>query len=176
MAYAIGLTLAPDGAAVVERWWRELAASGLSRSMLELDHRPHLTLGLYPSLDHAAATKALDEVADWIDAPTLRFAGLGVFPATGTLWAAPVVTGDLLDLHAAVPGAVPALPHEHDRVDAWVPHCSLATRLSGSAMVEALRLVSARWQPFTTLADRLELVRVEPVEIVREWRLSRVGR
>ena len=168
MPFAITLALDDAGATHIEALWRALSAEGVSSSMLALGYGAHLTLGLFAELDAELARQVLATVAAGRRALPITFAGLGLFKGPrSVLFAGPVVTRELLDLHTALHEAIRTSAHEHYRIGAWVPHCTLADDLDETRALEALRAVSQRWSPFKAMASRLELVEFTPVRIIQ---------
>ena len=167
MPFAITLALDDAGATHIEELWHALSAEGVSSSMLRLGYGAHLTLGLFAELDAERARHVLASVAAGHRALPISFAGLGLFKGPrSVLFAGPVVTRELLDLHAALHEALDASAHEHYRVGAWVPHCTLADDLDETRAPEAVRVVTKRWAPFAATGARLELVEFPPVRII----------
>jgi 2'-5' RNA ligase len=129
---------------------------------------PHLTLAVVPEDTVAAAEATLRRLSDGWDRLPLRIAGLGAFPApVPVLWAAPVVTAELLARQEALCNALAGVPIDpHYRPGAWVPHVTL--RQGGTApMAEALDRVLSLWDdPIAGWLDRVELVAFPPVRVL----------
>lgn len=138
---------------------------------------PHLSLAIYDELNTEAYAVRLRAFADTLEPFSLRLAGLGVFAAaTHVLYAAPVVTSEVLALHRrfhdsfTLPGAV---CHEHYRPGAWVPHVTLALNLSAPQLHVALAIATSKWAPFAGEIDAIRLIRYWPVETLWHRRLGR---
>lgn len=182
MSHAVTLGFDDPSAAHVERLWTLLARESISRSCLRNGYRPHVTLGVYGEIgDAEAAVAALKRFsAARAGGPvSIRFVGLGIFPGHGgpgrrnVLWAVPVNSADLLDLHAGLhrtmPGEMPCNPFY--QVGRWTPHCTLADDLDATALARAVATLAPHWKPFTAHLDRLDLVRFHPVELLFGTRL-----
>ena len=133
-----------------------------------LGYPPHVTLAVWP--DEAPAERLEAAVGrfgvEWHALP-VELAGFGVFPgAPAAVWAAPVVTGDLLERQSALVATVPGtLCHEHYRPGRWVPHVTLGHTDAPGRALEAL---APLWRgPVRGRLDRLELVRFRPVAVLR---------
>lgn len=131
---------------------------------------PHLSLAIYDELNVDACAVRLGAFAETLQPLTLRLAGIGVFAAaTHVLYAAPVVTQELLTLHRrfhdsfAPPGAA---CHEHYRPGAWVPHVTLALNLSAAQLHAAFGTTTSQWTPFAGEIDAVRLIRYRPVEML----------
>ena len=107
MAFAITLCLDATSASIVEDTWNILAARGIDGGRARLGYMPHVTLAIYPndtSIDRFQAI--LEQAAERWGALPIVLSGLGIFPGPSSIvWAAPVVTSDLLGRHAAIQGA-----------------------------------------------------------------------
>lgn len=169
MTCAVTLCLDAPSARRIETLWRALADLGIADDRLRLGYRPHVTLALYDTLDHAAVMPVIARLAAGRAAMEVGFSGLDTFPgASATLWAAPVADSALQDLHGALHETLEIQGDPLTRPGAWVPHCTLAGGLSGPALEAALAALSTIWQPFTGRFDRLHLVRFPPVDILLE--------
>lgn len=177
MPYAVTLRLDDAAAATIDAHWRRLADARVSDSMVALGYRPHLTLAIAQDIDPAAAIPVLKRLAETETALDVPFVGIGAFLAPArVLWAAPRVDRALLDLHAAMHGALAWPAHPHYDPGHWVPHCTLAEDLDPTALARGAQLAAEHWQPTTALLDRIDLVRFRPVEILWQQPLrSRAG-
>jgi 2'-5' RNA ligase len=129
---------------------------------------PHLTLAVVPEDTVAAAEAALRRLSDGWDRLPLRIAGLGAFPApVPVLWAAPVVTAELLARQEALCNALAGVPIDpHYRPGAWVPHVTLGEgRDLGDASL-------ARHGPIEARLERVELVAFPPPAVLRTEMLA----
>ncbi|MDF2443191.1 MAG: hypothetical protein JWR01_1394 [Subtercola sp.] len=109
-----------------------------------------------PSASRAAASPAPPAGVDHRPLP-LAFAGFAVFgqPPSGLVLARLVITSPpLLDLHASVhrraQGATELSPFT--RPNAWVPHVTLASRLTPSQLADALSALAAEERPSHSLS------------------------
>jgi 2'-5' RNA ligase len=169
MAFAVTLRLDDETAAPVERIWRALADRTGDDDALRLGYPPHLTLAVLPdSVAIASGEEVVFELIDAWDAVPLTLAGFGVFPVSPpVVWIIPVVTELLLARHGVLHAAL--APHTIDpyhRPGAWVPHITLShgTR----SVARAIEVASSLWSgPIKGWADRVDLVRFHPVEVLR---------
>src|SRR5438093_5815330 len=108
MPFGITLCFDPPSSATISKMWEALAVSGIDTDRHQLGYAPHVTLAIYPDdapVDQLKA--ALRRLAqDW-DALPVTLSGFGIFPSSSVaIWAAPVVTPELLARHAAVRAAL----------------------------------------------------------------------
>ena len=170
MPYAVTLPLDAAAAGRVRRMWDALAEQAGIDDAIRLGYAPHLTLAVLP--DAAPATeieKAVFHVTkDWSPF-SVTLAGLGVFPgAPPVVWVAPAVTGELLARHAALHEGLAAFAvHPHYQRNHWVPHVTLSQGGPSSA-ARAAEVVTSIWDgPIRARFEQVELVRFQPVEILR---------
>ncbi|MGQ0613748.1 MAG: 2'-5' RNA ligase family protein [Planctomycetaceae bacterium] len=134
---------------------RELATAGVPSLLLDCGMRPHLSLfvcdGVAPGLDNA-----LREFAKGVEPLPARFDHVGSFHGDeGTLFAAPVVTPALLDLHRR--GHALLAPHcsgldAHSMPGRWVPHCTQSMFLTAPQVALGLEICRRRLPIEGTLA------------------------
>jgi 2'-5' RNA ligase len=169
--FAVTLDLDPHGAAAlaplidaVER--AEPYAMTPRRALVD----PHVSLAVYDRLDIAAMSAALQRFAALQPAHDIQLASLGLFPEPpSVLFAAPVVSAELLDLHARFHHTTMAfVPHcrAHYLPGDWVPHVTLGEGLRPAAVPPAIGGAIAAWQPRAAVLHRLSLVRFHPVELL----------
>lgn len=173
MAFAVTLCFDPASAVLLEDMWRTLAEQNIDCDRHQLGYAPHITLAIYPDETPAEQiAAALEQIAPAWNALPVTLAGFGIFPgATSILWAAPVVTSELLDRHTALQAALPGFPiHPHYRPESWMPHVTLSGVLRDPG--RALTALTPRWQPLSGLLSRLELVRFRPVELLKSHTLE----
>lgn len=139
---SVELTFDPEAEARFRADWDLLAAAGLPSLAhhTSASNRPHITLaaGNDLALDPAGADP-------WKSLPLeVDFAGLTLFPGhkgTFVLVRLVVVTRALLDVHAGLhrvlAGATPLT-----RPDAWTPHVTLASKITGAQVTPALELLA----------------------------------
>ncbi len=172
MAYAISLLLDDAAAVPIRTYWERLAAAKVSRSMIDLDYPPHVTLAVYETLDCTAALAALDRI--FADRPALDFALtlIETFGAeSGVLYAALAASDELRHLHGEVVTAVPGDCRLHYQPTHWTPHCTLATGLPAAKLDATKRLLEQYWQSMPGLFQFAELVEFVPVKSIKRWPL-----
>jgi len=164
MPYAIELALDPDSAAVVRRIWRELADAGIEY-MAGSGARPHVSFGIWESLDRDRAEAELTRFAAETSPIRVTFASVGLFPRVAVFLAA-TATADLLDLHAGFHSRFFQLgqaPWEHYRPGVWVPHCTLAIDLEPDRFGDALAIAGRLALPLEARLIEVGIVEFRPV-------------
>jgi 2'-5' RNA ligase len=173
MPYAVEVALDPAAAAIVRRIWRELGDAGIGY-MAGAGARPHVTLGIWDTLDHADAEAELSRFAAETAPIRLTLASVGLFPAVA-VFLAPTVTVELLDLHAAFHRRFNRFgrgPWDHYREAAWVPHCTLATDLEPGQFGSALAIAGRAPLPLESRLVEVGIVEFRPVKQLVSYELA----
>jgi hypothetical protein len=77
---------------------------------------------------------------------------VGVFPANGVVFLAPVMTDALRAVHRSLPAELagsgrPPLLHDELSADRWVPHCTLVAGADPGTVGQIVTYCARRWQP-----------------------------
>lgn len=127
--------------------WQELNDEYISSYAFEVnDRKPHITIASYSKLDIDAFIYSLDSYLQDKKSIELSFPSIGSFTGSGTLFYAPVMTDELFSFHEDY--------HTHfkDFHDSqslynpghWIPHCTIANRLSIEKLLEAFRFCTSK--------------------------------
>jgi len=165
MPYAVELGLDDRAAAVVRRLWHDLEDAGIVY-MARSGARPHVSIGIWDSLDRDAAAAELTRFAAETTPLPITLASVGFFPQVA-IFLAPTVTSALLDLQAGLHarlGRVGAAPWEHYRPGAWVPHCTLATDFMAEQFPRALEIARRVALPVACRLVEIGIVEFRPVK------------
>lgn len=126
---------------IIKDIWRELREKSISFYADEVVNRvPHITLASYGEIN---INEFIDEINSFYDDKKgfeIIFNSIGSFLNSGTLFLSPVVNSQLLEFHT----------HHHKYFqkyndnpnslylpDKWLPHCTLANRLTPEKLSEA---------------------------------------
>ena len=173
MAFAISLLFDTRTADAVEEQWERLADAGISRSMIDLDFPPHVTLAAFDRLPVDAAIAALDTAFRHTHMMPVELTNISTFEAgSGVLYAALAPSAELLNLHATIEAAVGETCRPHYRVGSWTPHCTLATGVSDDGLTRAIDLLGPNWRPLAGRFEAATLVEFVPVIRIKFWELS----
>lgn len=130
--------------------------------------RPHVTLGIFDTIDLDAALPVLEGLMACSPLAT-KLPSVGTFggPA-GVVFLAPVVTPRLLELHARVhtalaPHAEKAWPHYVPR--AWVPHVTLAHDVPLNRVGAAIGWARELPLPLSGTAQALWVLETDDVDV-----------
>ncbi|MGC2781809.1 MAG: 2'-5' RNA ligase family protein [Bradyrhizobium sp.] len=176
MAIAINLRSDHFSAAEIERLWDQVAAFEDAPSMGELGYRPHVTFAIYesPEIDADTAWSAMREAAQGGAALEVQFSRIRWFSHPQfVLWAEPAMNETLFRWHASIAAAInPAHCRPHYRPGAWVPHCTLGTRILDDRRDDAMAFARSFDRRFTVVFDVIDCVVFPPVQIVAERKLA----
>jgi hypothetical protein len=145
--------------------WEELHAESISFYAEEVvDRKPHITLGSYETLDEGECIRKLDEFYQGQSCLDISFASLGTFLNSGALYLAPVVTSELLHLHKRHHEQFNQFNQNTQSLyspNQWIPHCTLANRLTTAKLTQAFNYCLNRVQPITGKLTEVAIIRVE---------------
>lgn len=168
MAYA----LTNDTASPIVKLWDEASAFESIASMKALNYPPHLTLAVFPN-DPGQIGDMVKDIFASQPSLSIPFEAVSYFVGDFlVLWAKPRHCDVLRDLHHRLHRTFdPATCHEHYRVDRWVPHCSLATKVPSSRANAAMEWARQKRLEFAVEFDATDFVQFPPVVIQQEYRL-----
>jgi 2'-5' RNA ligase len=131
--------------------WIVLAEEGIEPVGLT-GHRPHITVSAHETDYVESYFPMIDKFARKTAKFPITFGAIGVFPASGVVFLAPVVTDALRAVHRSLlahlggPGRPPVL-HAALLPDRWVPHCTLADGADPGAVAQIVTFCARKWQP-----------------------------
>lgn len=128
---------------IIKNIWAELKEKSISYYADEVvDRKPHLTLASYHNLDKIRFIEQLDEFYENKSEIDIMFQSIGSFLNTGILFFTPNVTKDMIEFHENFHSQFKQFndnPNSMYLPGKWVPHCTLANRLSSDQLVEAYK-------------------------------------
>ncbi|WP_158175251.1 2'-5' RNA ligase family protein [Heyndrickxia camelliae] len=131
---------------VVKEIWRDLKKQSISYYAEEVeDRKPHITIAGYNRLEKSDFIRSMDQFYDSSPEVEIAFNTLGTFLNSGTLFLSPTISAPLSNFHR----------NHHDNFKKyndnpeslylpgnWIPHCTLANRLSHEKLCEAFAYCS----------------------------------
>lgn len=174
--YAVELYFDPFAERLLRELIDQLPARGI-RSQRPAVARPHLSLAVFDRVEVERLSGALNEFARACPVLRLHLGSSGVFPGNeGVVFLAPVVTVELLELHATFHRMAPVVAGalwEHYLPGRWIPHCTIAEGLAPGdigATVELARNCGVGGQAASI--QEIGLVQIRPY---REITVFRIG-
>ncbi|WP_019413960.1 2'-5' RNA ligase family protein [Paenisporosarcina sp. TG20] len=133
---------------VITEIWQELREKEISFYAYEVENRrPHITLASYHDINQTNYIKHMDKI--YHDSPSINitFNAIGSFLNSGALFYSPTVTRELIELHTNHHKNFERFnddPNSMYLPDKWIPHCTLANRLSSEKLLAAFNYCSKR--------------------------------
>ncbi|MFJ8064035.1 2'-5' RNA ligase family protein [Psychrobacillus sp. NPDC096426] len=128
--------------------WKELKEKSISYYAYEVENRrPHITLASYNKIYKNEYMKLMDEFYNDKQAIDITFNAIGSFLNSGTLFFSPTVTEELFEFHANHHRNFQQFnddPNSFYLPNSWIPHCTIANRLSSEKLLEAFDCCSKR--------------------------------
>lgn len=148
----------------IKKLWLELSERNISRYAEQVPgRRPHMTIASYSDLALDEFTDQFDELYRSGSRLQLNFSTLGSFIRSGALLLTPNVSAELVHFHQR--------HHEHfiqhaesDPLYApgnWIPHCTIANRLSIVKLLEAFNYCTNRMDVLQAEVAEITLIRSE---------------
>ncbi len=170
--YAIVLYFDEDTENRISQMIHMLADTGLNGYMLKAGIRPHLTLALWQSETEPDIAMLIRRFCDEMGNTVLRFTSLGIFPGNESVLFLAAVKDEALEaLHKrlyALIGTDLGLFSPHYLPENWVPHCTLAMKLTeyeaGAAASYALAGFMDTGFPVIATLSEAELIKCEPMD------------
>lgn len=168
MPKAVSLAAYNSTGEQIERLWREVAKLEDAPSMEQLNYVPHITLGIWQTIEPEYLERALNAVFADSRAVPVEFDRIRYFESDPlVLWASPIRSEALSRIHREIHEHLNSSAcHEHYQVGNWVPHCTLGTRVKRSMRDAALTLISEKFETFEVTFDFAEWVIFPPVEVL----------
>jgi 2'-5' RNA ligase len=144
---------------LIKEVWQELHERELSFYAAEVKNRiPHITLASYNSLEKERIISLMGEVYENESSVDITFKTIGSFLKSGALFLSPTVTEELLTFHSNFHVQFKTFndnPNSLYLPDNWIPHCTIANKLSRDKLTEA----------YDYCLQRIETIKGEIVEI-----------
>lgn len=144
--------------------WQELSELSISTYAEEVrDRRPHFTLASYNRLDEEVFIRKFAKFFESKFEVSVEMSSLGTFMKTGLLFLAPTPTIGLLTFHEIYHQTFAEfadLPDSMYYPNKWVPHCTLANRLSSEKLNEALNYCSQRIEKIQARITEVSIIKM----------------
>ncbi len=148
----------------IKNVWQQLKDHSISSYAFEVeDRRPHLTIASYNNLNLTEFIRQMNESYNDMHPLEITFNTIGSFLNSGTLFLSPTVTRELIEFHSNHHKCFHSF---HDNPDSlympgkWVPHCTIANRLSKEKLSEAFRFCIEREGTFVGQISEVALIDV----------------
>ena len=176
MLLAVYLELDPHGAAGLEpiiEHVERISSGALTPGTWKV--APHVSLAVYEAFDPEPLARMLEQFTEGRRALAVKLSSIGLFPGPlSVLFAAPVVSADLLSIHqdfheAAAFAEAACWPYYLP--GNWVPHVMLGERLNPGEAAAAVTSAIDLFRPVVASLHGISLVRFPQVEVLWQRQL-----
>ncbi|WP_422660601.1 2'-5' RNA ligase family protein [Paenibacillus sp. EC2-1] len=133
---------------MIRNIWDELTERSISFYADEVvDRKPHITLASYNHFIKSDFIKQMDDFYNNAPELDISFSSIGSFLRSGALYFTPIVTRELLDFHSNHHKRFVLFNDDPESLylpDRWIPHCTIANRLSPEKLAEGFHYCSRR--------------------------------
>lgn len=173
--YAVTLEFDKETTNKIQEIIEEVAKVTGCDYMIQSKIPPHVTVSALISDNEEALLLEMESIAETMKKEDVWFVNIGVFNPL-VIYLGPVMNeflentckmvNDRLLKYAEVGNRGRYLPNQ------WVPHAGVAVKLTPQALIEAFAIVQEKFSAFRATAEKIVLVRVEPYEELRSWKLK----
>jgi 2'-5' RNA ligase len=168
MAYGVSAWFDESCERRVRGIWKDLHENGINSTLHIGPYRPHITLGIYETLDINSFTSSLVERIGSLNALPFILPSIGLFPDNPpAVFLNVTVTERLLSLHSLIHKLMAEFgsgPVHYYMPGYWNPHCTLAPDLAKSNLSDFIMLGSTLELPIEGTIDRIGVIDT-PAEI-----------
>ena len=179
MGFAVELSFDAEADTAVRRLWERLEEHGISDVMPSLGACPHISLAVFDSVDTGALRGELKRFAAAEACIDTRFSAVGTFPTDEcVVYLAPVVTRELLEMHARLHARLDALGMdsvENYRPGNWIPHCTVALDLLHGSVSRAIESCFHGHFFIPVRLQAVQLIEFRPVTTLCSYSLKDAG-
>lgn len=173
MGWAVILLPDERGDAAARRVWSAICRVGCGTMLFDGDNRPHVSLTLLETQDGT-----LDAVAQKFAAEAkpaeVTFASIGHF-GEDVIFLSPEPSSALHAMNRALTaklGPLAALADRHYLPGEWQPHLTVAYHVPEGEFSRAWQAARESFVPFSTVLDRIAVVKFHPVKIMGVYPLG----
>ena len=166
MAYAVVIYFEEKSVQPIIEIWKTLKNEGIIQSLYPNGILPHLTLGIFDSLDCEACQCEIKTLASEISIKSISANHFGIFPnPTPIIFIAPATNYALIDLqkrtHHILQKYITGSWIIYEPRN-WVPHCTLASNIARSDLQKALDICMQLKLPAELKTAKIGIVDFEP--------------
>lgn len=168
MDYAVTLYFDEKSEALLLGIMEDLCRAGVNRYLLDLGVRPHITLAYWNEPKEIDVTDEIKRFAQAAKGADVLFSSIGIFPANPkVVYLSPVKDEGLIQLHQGLyeelDGKIKNFSQNYTP-DHWVPHCTLATKLTEAEVLKSVNILLKVKFPVKARIERIELIKCRPME------------
>ncbi len=174
MAFAVELHLDDDNAASIGALTAAIYAQCGGENLMSSGAHPHISLAGFAQIDLAQISARLADFAATTAVFGVTLAAIGVFPTTGVVYLAPVVTQQLLTIHSRFQRMLEPLglpSNAYYWPGNWMPHCTVGLNVPADKIGHAVLLCQQAPVFRTVTLTRMRLIEVWPVREIFTFNL-----
>lgn len=167
MDYAVVLYFDEKSQAQLLRMMEDLCDVGVNRYMLDVGIRPHITLASWDDDKEIDLTNEIKGFAQEAQGISLLFSSIGIFPTDPrVVYLSPIKDESLINLHNCFYQKLDGQIENYIKFytpDYWVPHCTLATKLTEAEVLKSVSALMKVKFPVKAMISQVELIKCKPV-------------
>lgn len=148
----------------IKEIWCDLKEEGISSYAYEVENRiPHITLASYDNLDPLDIINQMATFYSEKQVIDFTFSTIGSFFNSGALFFQPTLTDELLRLHTEHHHYFREFQQSSNSLylpSHWIPHCTIANRLSQEKLLEAFDYCSRNNQSINGKIKEIALIKI----------------
>ncbi|MCL2773990.1 MAG: 2'-5' RNA ligase family protein [Oscillospiraceae bacterium] len=180
MDYALEMFFDKSTEQKILNYFTDIKELNISSYMIDVDARPHITIGCFKDIDIIRANDVLKNYCAILENFKVKLDSIGIFThPKACVFLAPIVTERLLELHkslhkefdfCSVQGFEYYLP------DAWVPHCAVDISSDIDVVRRSAEYLMKSFQPFEAEITNIGWVELtKPVKRLERFELIKRG-
>ena len=134
---------------------------------------PHITISMFSTSEISKAEHVISSHIHELKKCEIVWASIGTF-IPQVLFAAPVMNQQLIDVYETTNRLLEPVSDSQNRFyqfNSWVPHTTLATKMTIEELHCAFEAVSHKFTPLSGCANRIALVECNPYKELHVWQL-----
>lgn len=156
-------------------WLRSLMnrAAQKSHNGMIKDIPPHITIAMLKAQDSDVLCQKINSIIDDFFVQEIIIAGIGLFQIK-VVYLQPVLNKYLYSISIKINTTFEQEQQENSKyiLYNWIPHISIAKRLTDIEQLDVIKLLQAEKFPRTAQICRLGLERAKPYKSIRMWELQ----
>lgn len=176
MGYVVELYFDRDAEERILRLWDVYTECNITSLLPSIGSRPHISLAVFNDVAPDILTEVVAAFAQQTGPLEAGLAAVASFPGPeGVLFLVPTVSRKLVELHEHFHRRLEAAglqAHPYYRPGRWVPHCTIASDLTGDEMKTAFELARESQVFGSAKLISIGIVRFRPVVHLASYPLS----
>jgi 2'-5' RNA ligase len=168
MDYAVVLYFDIHSEKVFDEYIKQISQKGVNTYMLDMGIRPHITLAIFKDIKKCDIHSAFLNFAKENVKFKIRLGSIGIFPTDpGVVYLAPVYKDELALIHNAFYNSFNDVSDEFVQLylpGSWVPHCTVANRLSKDEILNAVSYLMNSFTPLNAEVVEIGLIECDSIK------------